>query len=231
MRPAAHDGRLGRHLCRRQAHPRGTGCFARYLGHHVRNGDWTLEEAVQKCSYRPATRPQGPGSASRGDGGGRGGRPGEAISDRSTYDNGKALAVGVEHVLVNGVPVLLNGEREPRPAGASARLTPTSPPATLPHRASTQHPKGRERRAVAQEPHAPIRECRVRSGGGTAVGEAGPAHQREAEFAPRHRSGGTAGKPGRGGGGGSTACRPCSRPLRRPPRARARSAREAEPTK
>jgi len=35
----------------------------------------------------------------------------DTIADRSTYDDGKALAVGVEHVLVNGVPVLLNGER------------------------------------------------------------------------------------------------------------------------
>ena len=39
----------------------------------------------------------------------------ETIADRSTYDDGKALAVGVEHVLVNGVPVLLNGERTERP--------------------------------------------------------------------------------------------------------------------
>jgi N-acyl-D-amino-acid deacylase len=35
----------------------------------------------------------------------------QAIADRSTYDDGKALAVGVEHVFVNGTPVLLKGER------------------------------------------------------------------------------------------------------------------------
>jgi N-acyl-D-amino-acid deacylase len=35
----------------------------------------------------------------------------DRIADRATYDDGKALAVGVEHVLVNGEPVLLNGER------------------------------------------------------------------------------------------------------------------------
>ncbi len=94
-------------------HPRGTGCFARYLGHHVRNGDWTLEEAVMKCSYHVARRF---GLKDRGlireglaadvvvfDAG--------TIADRSTYDDGKALAVGVEHVFVNGTPVLLNGER------------------------------------------------------------------------------------------------------------------------
>ncbi|MBA4063421.1 MAG: N-acyl-D-glutamate deacylase [Isosphaera sp.] len=100
-------------------HPRGTGCFARYLGHHVRNGDWPLEEAVMKCSYHAARRF---GLADRGLL-----RPGMAadvvvfdpdrIADRSTYDDGKALAVGVEHVLVNGVPALLGGERTPARPG------------------------------------------------------------------------------------------------------------------
>ncbi|HJZ55778.1 MAG TPA: D-aminoacylase [Gemmataceae bacterium] len=94
-------------------HPRGTGCFARYLGHHVRTGDWSLEEAVMKGSYHTARRF---GLKDRGLV-----REGMAadvvvfdpktIADRSTFDDGKQLAVGVEHVLVNGEPVLLNGER------------------------------------------------------------------------------------------------------------------------
>lgn len=94
-------------------HPRGTGCYARYLGHHVRNGDWTLEEAVMKCSHHIARRF---GLKDRGLV-----REGMAadvvvfdpatIADRSTYDDGKALAVGVEHVFVNGTPVLLRGTR------------------------------------------------------------------------------------------------------------------------
>ena len=94
-------------------HPRGTGCFARYLGHHVRNGDWTLEEAVMKCSYHAARRF---GLKDRGLI--RAGLAADvvvfdadAITDRSTYDDGKALAVGVEHVFVNGAPVLLKGVR------------------------------------------------------------------------------------------------------------------------
>ena len=94
-------------------HPRGCGCFARYLGHHVRAGHWSLEEAVMRCSYHGARRF---GLKDRGllrkdyaadvvvfD-------P-DRIADRSTYDDGKALAEGVEHVLVNGEPVLLHGER------------------------------------------------------------------------------------------------------------------------
>jgi N-acyl-D-amino-acid deacylase len=104
-------------------HPRGTGCFARYLGHHVRTSDWTLEEAVMKCSYHAARRF---GLKDRGLI-----REGmaadvvvfdpEAIADRSTYDDGTAPAVGVEHVLVNGTPVLLNGQRTPARPGRGLR--------------------------------------------------------------------------------------------------------------
>lgn len=92
-------------------HPRGTGCFARYLGHHVRAGDWSLEEAVMKCSYHTARRF---GLKDRGLV--REGMAADvvvfdptAIADRSTFDDGKALAAGVEHVVVNGEPVLLHG--------------------------------------------------------------------------------------------------------------------------
>jgi N-acyl-D-amino-acid deacylase len=104
-------------------HPRGCGCFARYLGHHVRNGDWTLEEAVMKCSYHTARRF---GLKDRGLV-----REGmaadvvvfdpETIADRSTFDDGRALTVGVEHVLVNGAPVLLNGERTAARPGRGLR--------------------------------------------------------------------------------------------------------------
>lgn len=94
-------------------HPRGTGCFARYLGEYVRNGTWTLEAAVRHLSYHAARRH---GLADRGLL-----REGmaadvvvfdpDAIADRSTFEDGKALAVGVEHVAVNGELVLHNGER------------------------------------------------------------------------------------------------------------------------
>jgi N-acyl-D-amino-acid deacylase len=94
-------------------HPRGTGCYARYLGYHVRAGDWSLEEAVMRCSYHGARRF---GLKDRGLL-----REGfaadvvvfdpDAITDRSTYDDGQALAVGVDHVIVNGEPVLLDGAR------------------------------------------------------------------------------------------------------------------------
>ena len=35
----------------------------------------------------------------------------DAIADRSTFEDGKALAAGVEHVAVNGELVLHDGER------------------------------------------------------------------------------------------------------------------------
>lgn len=104
-------------------HPRGTGCYARYMGHHVRNGDWTLEEAVMKCSYAVARRF---GLKDRGLI-----REGlmadvvvfdpNTIADRSTYDDGKALAVGVEHVFVNGTPVLLKAVRTSARPGRGLR--------------------------------------------------------------------------------------------------------------
>jgi N-acyl-D-amino-acid deacylase len=94
-------------------HPRGCGCFARYLGHHVRTGTWPLETAVQRLSYHPARRFRlrdrgllAPGYAADVvvfD-------P-DTIADQSTYDAGKRLAVGVEHVLVNGQLVLHGGKR------------------------------------------------------------------------------------------------------------------------
>jgi N-acyl-D-amino-acid deacylase len=94
-------------------HPRGTGCFARYLGHHVRNGDWSIEEAVQKCSHHAARRfgLRDRGLLHQGFAADVVVFDPEKIADCSTYENGKAMAVGLEHVLVNGVPVLLGGER------------------------------------------------------------------------------------------------------------------------
>jgi N-acyl-D-amino-acid deacylase len=105
-------------------HPRGCGCFARYLGHHVR-GDhtWTLEQAVQHLSAHAARRF---GLADRGLI-----RAGfaadvvvfdpEAIADHATYEDGRRLATGVEHVVVNGEVVLHDGARTAALPGRSLR--------------------------------------------------------------------------------------------------------------
>lgn len=104
-------------------HPRGYGCFARYLGYHVRRGDWSLEEAVQKCAWHGARRF---GLAYRGQI-----REGwfadlavfdlNTFVDHATYDQGNALASGMHHVFVNGVPVLLQGQRTSAIPGRALR--------------------------------------------------------------------------------------------------------------
>lgn len=104
-------------------HPRGTGCFARYLGHYVRSGVWGLEEAIAKCSRRTA---EVHGLKDRG-------RLAagmaadvivfdpEAVRDRSTFADGKLLAEGMRDVFVNGQAVLLAGERTPARPGRGLR--------------------------------------------------------------------------------------------------------------
>jgi N-acyl-D-amino-acid deacylase len=105
-------------------HPRGCGCFARYLGHHVR-GDhtWTLEEGVQHLSAHAARRF---GLHDRGLL-----RPGmaadiavfdpETFADHATYDDGRRLATGVDHVIVNGELVLHQGSRTAALPGRALR--------------------------------------------------------------------------------------------------------------
>src|SRR5262249_27825781 len=104
-------------------HPRGTGCFARYLGHYVRAGVLGLEEAIATCSW-PTARRVGLNDRGRL-------APGlaadvivfdpQAISDRSTFEDGTALAVGMEHVVVNGRLVLHNSQRTPELPGRGLR--------------------------------------------------------------------------------------------------------------
>lgn len=114
------DGELSA-LGRGHPHPRGYGAFARVLGHYVREeGVLTLEEAVRKMTSLPAWRI---GQPERG-------RIAEGmladiavfdparIRDRATFTEPHHFVVGVEHVLVNGVPVIvgasLTGEKPGR---------------------------------------------------------------------------------------------------------------------
>jgi beta-lactamase class A len=98
---------------RSSTHPRAYGNFARLLGKYVREEKLiSLSEAVRRLSGLPATNL---GLSDRGFL-----RPGAyadvvvfdpaAIGDRATFEKPHQYAVGVKHVLVNGVPVLKDGE-------------------------------------------------------------------------------------------------------------------------
>jgi N-acyl-D-amino-acid deacylase len=45
----------------------------------------------------------------------------DRVADRATYADGRQPAVGVDHVLVNGEPVLLDGQRTPALPGRALR--------------------------------------------------------------------------------------------------------------
>jgi N-acyl-D-amino-acid deacylase len=94
-------------------HPRAYGAFARFLGEYVRDaGVVSLEEAVRRMTSLPAEvfRLRGRGSLAAGsyadvvvfD-------PAE-IRDHATYEEPHQYATCVRHVLVNGTPVVRDGE-------------------------------------------------------------------------------------------------------------------------
>lgn len=98
-------------------HPRAFGTFPRVLCRYVREQEvLTLPEAIRRMTSLPAARV---GLAERGVL-----RAGlyadivvfdpETVCDRATFEDPKRLAVGIRHVIVNGVPVLRDG----RPTGA-----------------------------------------------------------------------------------------------------------------
>ena len=105
-------------------HPRGWGAFARVLARHVRElGDLSWADAVVHLAANPARRF---GFTGRGQL-----RVGyhadvavidpDRVRDVATYDEPRRPAVGVDDVLVNGRPVLANGELTGALAGTPLR--------------------------------------------------------------------------------------------------------------
>jgi N-acyl-D-aspartate/D-glutamate deacylase len=108
-----------------QPHPRAFGTFPRILCRYSRElGVFPLEEAVRRMTSLPAARA---GLAERGVL--EEGRYADVavfdpatVCDRATFETPKRLAVGVDHVIVNGVPVLRAGEPTGALPGRGLRL-------------------------------------------------------------------------------------------------------------
>ncbi|WOJ95897.1 D-aminoacylase [Congregibacter brevis] len=106
------------------AHPRAYGNVARLLGRYVREERViSLEEAVRRLTLLPATTL---GIVERG-------RlaegfyadlvvfDAEGVADHATFDQPHVYSTGVDHVLVNGVPVVADGEHTGADAGRAVR--------------------------------------------------------------------------------------------------------------
>lgn len=99
------------------SHPRGAGTFAKVLGRYVREQrGLTLPAAIAKMTFMPARRLETRVPDLKGRGRIRVGAhadivvfDAERIIDRSTYENPGVASEGMRHVLVNGVPVVRDG--------------------------------------------------------------------------------------------------------------------------
>lgn len=111
------------------AHPRAYGTFPRVLGHYVRDVKlFTLEEAVRKVTSLAAAR-----AGLRDRGIIRSGMKADVvvfdpdeIRDRSTYEDPHHFSVGIDHVIVNGAPVLRDGTMTGKLPGRVLRRAATS---------------------------------------------------------------------------------------------------------
>jgi N-acyl-D-aspartate/D-glutamate deacylase len=98
-------------------HPRAAGTYARVLAHYVRETkQLTLAEAIRKMTLLPAQRLESLAPAFRTKGRLRVGADADiaifdpaTVADRSTYLKPAQGSIGFRHVLVNGVPVVVDG--------------------------------------------------------------------------------------------------------------------------
>src|SRR5881628_1656381 len=99
-------------------HPRTTGTYARVLGRYVRETRaLSLMDAIRKMTLMPAQRLEARVPAMRAKGRLRVGADADItifdvsrVLDRSTYREPSLAPVGIQHVIVNGVSVVANGQ-------------------------------------------------------------------------------------------------------------------------
>jgi N-acyl-D-amino-acid deacylase len=106
------------------AHPREYGSFARFLGKYVREEKLiSLEEAVRRMTSWPASnlKIHKRGSLRTGNYADIAVFDPQRIKDLATFDKPHQYAVGMVHVVVNGVPVLVNGEHTGAKPGKCVR--------------------------------------------------------------------------------------------------------------
>jgi dihydroorotase len=101
-----------------KVHPRGQGTYSRVLGHYVREEKVVdLMTALRKMTLMPAQRLENHAPAFKEKGRIRVGAdaditvfdPGRII-DKATFENPLQYSEGIQFVLVNGTPVLTNGQ-------------------------------------------------------------------------------------------------------------------------
>lgn len=101
-----------------KVHPRGQGTFSRVLGHYVREEkSLDLMPALRKMTLMPAQRLEKRAPAFRDKGRIRVGADADitifdpaAIIDKATFEDPLQYSAGISFVLVNGVPVLMDGK-------------------------------------------------------------------------------------------------------------------------
>ncbi len=106
----ASDGGIG--------HPRAAGTFSRMLGRYVReDGSMELMDALARMTILPAARLEGWVPAMRNKGRIRIGADADitifdplTVIDQATYVDGSLPPIGIDYVIVNGVPVVMHGE-------------------------------------------------------------------------------------------------------------------------
>ncbi len=101
-----------------KGHPRSSGTFARVLSRYVREQKaLTLMDALRKMTVMPARRLEGRAPAMKNKGRIRVGADADicvfdpsTVADKSTYEQPASYSEGMEHVLVNGVFVVRDGQ-------------------------------------------------------------------------------------------------------------------------